>query len=120
MIELYLNAEKRKTRRIEFAHCEDDTCDFLVEFKHPNSTFHFCKEHGTGVCKYIQKHKAMILYKWLVVLQRTRLPLDDVDIRKETSFKSSSQMRGFFVFYIAQPFWKSQFIFALSGIQTSP
>ena len=49
MTELYLNAEEQKTRRIVFANCEDETCGFVVEFKHPNSTFFFCKEHGTGL-----------------------------------------------------------------------
>lgn len=48
MAELYLNAEEQKTRKIAFTHCEDDSCGFIVEFKHPNSTFYFCKEHGTG------------------------------------------------------------------------
>jgi hypothetical protein len=40
----------------------------------------------------------MLLSMWPVVSQETRLPLDDVDIRKETGFKNPSQMRGFFVF----------------------
>lgn len=45
----YLNEEEQKTRRIVFVHCEDETCGFLVEFKHPNSSFFFCEEHGTGI-----------------------------------------------------------------------
>lgn len=44
-MELYLNTEEQKTRRIAFAHCEDEACGFLVEFKHPNCTFFICKEH---------------------------------------------------------------------------
>mgnify|MGYP001598523282 CR=1 FL=1 len=48
--ELYLNAKEQENRRIAFTHCEDEEgCGFLVEFKHPNSTFFFCKEHGTGI-----------------------------------------------------------------------
>lgn len=47
--ELYLNAEQQEKRRIVFVNCEDDTCGFVVEFKHPNCTFFFCKEHGTGI-----------------------------------------------------------------------
>jgi predicted nucleic acid binding AN1-type Zn finger protein len=31
-----------------FVHCEDAQCGFLVEFKHPNCTFYFCKKHRTG------------------------------------------------------------------------
>ena len=46
--ELYLDAEQQKIRRIALVHCEDDNCGFGVEFKHPNCTFYFCKEHGTG------------------------------------------------------------------------
>lgn len=46
--EIYLNQEEQEKRRIAFTHCEDN-CGFLVEFKHPNSTFFFCKEHGTGI-----------------------------------------------------------------------
>jgi len=50
MEELYLNEKEQEKRRIAFTHCEDEEgCGFLVEFKHPNSTFFFCKEHGTGV-----------------------------------------------------------------------
>lgn len=48
MTELYLNFEEQKKRRIVFTHCEDETCGFLVEFKHPNCTFYFCREHGAG------------------------------------------------------------------------
>lgn len=49
-MEFYLNEEEQKTRKIALTHCEDeDGCGFLVEFKHPNSTFFFCKEHGAGV-----------------------------------------------------------------------
>lgn len=44
-MELYLNAEEQKMRRIAFVHCEDEACGFLVEFKHPNCTFFICKEH---------------------------------------------------------------------------
>lgn len=44
-MELYLNAEEQKTRRISFAHCEDEACGFIVEFKYPNCTFFICKEH---------------------------------------------------------------------------
>jgi hypothetical protein len=47
-VELYLNAEEQQKRRIAFAHCEEESCGFLIEFKHPNSTFYFCKQHGTG------------------------------------------------------------------------
>lgn len=46
---LYLNAEQQEKRRIVFVNCEDETCGFIVEFKHPNCTFFFCKEHGTGI-----------------------------------------------------------------------
>lgn len=47
--ELYLTTEEQQTRRIVFANCEDEEgCGFIIEFKHPNSTFFFCKEHGTG------------------------------------------------------------------------
>ena len=46
--ELYLNGEEQQTRRIVFIHCEDH-CGLIVEFKHPNSTFFLCKEHGTGI-----------------------------------------------------------------------
>lgn len=49
MEELYLNQQEQRDRRISFTHCEDEECGFLVEFKHPNSTFFFCKEHGTGI-----------------------------------------------------------------------
>ncbi len=45
---LYLNADEQKLRRILFAHCEDEQCGFVIQFNHPNSTFFFCKEHGTG------------------------------------------------------------------------
>jgi hypothetical protein len=46
---LYLDQEAQKTRRIAFVHCEDEeNCGFLVEFKHPNCTFFFCKEHKKG------------------------------------------------------------------------
>ena len=48
IMELYLNPEDQKTRRIAFIHCEDGNCGFLVEFKHPNCTFFFCKEHKKG------------------------------------------------------------------------
>jgi hypothetical protein len=48
MMELYLNTEEQEKRQIGFTHCEDESCGFLLEFKHPNSTFYFCKEHGTG------------------------------------------------------------------------
>lgn len=48
-LELYLDAEQQKVRRIAFVHCEDeDDCGFFVEFKHPNCTFFFCKEHKMG------------------------------------------------------------------------
>lgn len=47
--ELYLNPTEQAIRRIAFTHCEDEGCGFLVEFKYPNSTFFFCKEHGTGI-----------------------------------------------------------------------
>ncbi len=47
--ELYLNTKEQEKRRIVFTHCEDEKCGFLVEFKYPNSTFFFCKEHGTGI-----------------------------------------------------------------------
>lgn len=47
--QFYLTEEEQKYRRIVFTHCEDESCRFLVEFKHPNSTFFFCKAHGTGV-----------------------------------------------------------------------
>ena len=46
--DLYLDEEQQKTRRIALVHCEDDSCGFGVEFKHPNCTFYFCKEHGAG------------------------------------------------------------------------
>ncbi len=49
MAELYLTSEEQKTRRIVMTHCEDESCGFGVEFKHPNSTFYFCKEHKRGV-----------------------------------------------------------------------
>ena len=50
MEELYLNGEEQKMRQIAMTHCEDqEGCGFLVEFKHPNSTFFFCKGHGMGV-----------------------------------------------------------------------
>jgi|SRR3989344_4240053 len=45
MVELYLNSEEQEKRIIEFAHCEDPACGFLVEFTHPNCTFFICKEH---------------------------------------------------------------------------
>ena len=49
-MELYLNEEEQKVRKIAFLHCEDEeNCKFLVEFKYPNSTFYFCKGHGTGI-----------------------------------------------------------------------
>lgn len=48
--ELYLNTDEQKIRRIAFAHCEDEEgCGFLVEFKHPNCTFFFCKDHGAAI-----------------------------------------------------------------------
>jgi len=47
--EFYLNQTEQENRRIAFTHCEDEGCRFLVEFKHPNCTFFFCKEHGTGI-----------------------------------------------------------------------
>lgn len=47
-MESYLTAEELKHRRIIFIHCEDETCDLVVEFKHPNSTFYYCKEHRRG------------------------------------------------------------------------
>lgn len=47
--ELYLTKEEQRQRKIVFVHCEDEGCGFLVEFRHPNSTFFFCKEHGTGI-----------------------------------------------------------------------
>ena len=46
---LYLTAEDQRHRRIAFIHCEDeDGCGFGLEFKHPNCTFFFCKEHRWG------------------------------------------------------------------------
>ena len=47
--ELNLNGEEQQSRHIVFTHCEDEGCGFLVEFKYPNSTFFFCKGHGTGI-----------------------------------------------------------------------
>ena len=47
--ELYLNTEEQEKRKIVLVNCEDDACGFVVEFKHPNCTFFFCKEHGTGI-----------------------------------------------------------------------
>jgi len=48
-MDLYLDAEQQKTRRIAFVHCEDeDKCGFLFEFTYPNCTFYFCKEHKKG------------------------------------------------------------------------
>ena len=46
--ELYLNEEEQKERNILFVHCEDH-CGLIVEFQHTNSSFYFCKEHGTGI-----------------------------------------------------------------------
>lgn len=48
--ELYLNREEQKTRAITFVHCEDEQgCGFFVEFKYPNCTFFFCKNHGIAI-----------------------------------------------------------------------
>jgi hypothetical protein len=48
-IDYYLSDEQLKTRHIGYVACEDeDNCGFLVEFKYPNCTFFFCKEHKMG------------------------------------------------------------------------
>jgi hypothetical protein len=49
-MEPYLSEEDLKHRRIAFIHCENEnnSCGFLVEFKHSNCTFYFCKEHKAG------------------------------------------------------------------------
>lgn len=48
-MELYLDADEQKTRRIAFLHCEDESCGFLLEFQYPNSTFYYCKGHGNAI-----------------------------------------------------------------------
>lgn len=46
---LYLDKEELKTRHIVYTACEnEDNCGFIVEFKYPNSTFFYCKEHQMG------------------------------------------------------------------------
>lgn len=49
-VEFYLNSEELKKRRIVYVACEVDEggCGFIVEFKYPNCTFFFCKEHKMG------------------------------------------------------------------------
>ncbi|MCE9517398.1 HD domain-containing protein [Candidatus Nomurabacteria bacterium] len=48
-VEFYLSPEVLKIRRIVYVACEDEEgCGFLVEFKFPNCTFFFCKEHRMG------------------------------------------------------------------------
>ncbi len=48
-VEFYLNSEELKERRIVYVACEDEeNCGFIVEFKFPNCTFFFCKEHKMG------------------------------------------------------------------------
>lgn len=48
-IEFYLNSEELKKRCIGYVACEDEEgCGFIVEFKYPNCTFFFCKEHKMG------------------------------------------------------------------------
>lgn len=48
-MEPYLTEKDLEHRRIAFIHCEDqEGCGFLVEFKHSNCTFYFCKEHKAG------------------------------------------------------------------------
>ena len=44
-MELYLNDEEQKHRRIVSANCEDPSCGFLLEFNYPNCTFFICREH---------------------------------------------------------------------------
>lgn len=47
--DLYLDEEEQKNRKIVFVQCEDEEgCGFFVEFKFPNCTFFFCKEHKMG------------------------------------------------------------------------
>ncbi|MCX6747380.1 MAG: hypothetical protein NTW98_00295, partial [Candidatus Nomurabacteria bacterium] len=47
--DFYLTSEELKERRIVYVACEDEeNCGFLVEFKYPNCTFFFCKEHKMG------------------------------------------------------------------------
>lgn len=47
---LYFNEEQQKERKIVFVQCEEEEggCGFIVEFKYPNCTFFFCKEHKMG------------------------------------------------------------------------
>jgi predicted nucleic acid binding AN1-type Zn finger protein len=47
-MKLYLDSKDLEHRRIAFIHCEDEKCGFLVEFKYPNCTFYFCKQHRAG------------------------------------------------------------------------
>lgn len=48
-MDLYLDEEQQKKRKIAFVNCEDEEgCKFFVEFKYPNCTFFFCKEHKMG------------------------------------------------------------------------
>lgn len=48
-VEFYLNQKEQEKRKIVYVACEDEEgCGFIVEFKYPNCTFFFCKEHKMG------------------------------------------------------------------------
>lgn len=48
-IDNYLTSDQLKERRIVYVACEDEeNCGFIVEFKFPNCTFFYCKEHKMG------------------------------------------------------------------------
>ncbi|PIR83678.1 hypothetical protein COU18_03300 [Candidatus Kaiserbacteria bacterium CG10_big_fil_rev_8_21_14_0_10_51_14] len=49
-LEPYWDEEELTKMRVAFVHCENEEgCGFFVEFKHPNCTFFFCKEHKIGL-----------------------------------------------------------------------